>query len=387
MKPAMQRRDFLKLLGAGALVSAAHGVAYAQSPGAYRNLLVLIELKGGNDGLNTVVPYADPAYYGLRPRIAIRREDVAQLDERAGLHPALAPMLALWQARELAVVQGLGYPKPNLSHFRSIEIWDTASASEQYLSEGWLARAFAANPVPRSFAADGVIVGSQELGPLAGGARAIALTNTEQFLRQARLAAPAGQSRNNALGHILKVEADIVQAAGSLNENYAFRTEFQKGGFGDVVRTAAQVIANRAGVAVVRLTLNGFDTHQNQPGPQANLLKQLADGLVTLKTALVELGRWDSTLIATYAEFGRRAAENNSNGTDHGTANAHFVLGGKVKGGLYGQAPRLGRLENGNLGFAVDFRSVYATVLEKWWGVNSSNSLGGRFGTLELLRA
>jgi uncharacterized protein (DUF1501 family) len=224
------------------------------------------------------------------------------------------------------------------------------------------------------------------MGPFAGGARAIALTNTEQFLKQARLAAPAGQSRNSALGHILKVEADIVQAAGSLNENYAFRTEFPKGGFNDVVHTAAQVIANRSGVAVLRLTLGGFDTHQNQPGAQANLLKQLAEGLVTLKTALVELGRWDSTLIATYAEFGRRAGENNSNGTDHGTANAHFVLGGKVRGGLHGQAPQLNRLENGNLAYAVDFRSVYATVLEKWWGVSSAGALGGRFPVIEVLR-
>jgi uncharacterized protein (DUF1501 family) len=384
----MQRRNFLKMMGAGALVGAAPGVAYsqAQNQGAYRNLLVLVELKGGNDGLNTVVPYADPAYYSLRPRIAIKREDVVQLDERTGLHPSLALLLPLWQARELAVVQGLGYPRPNLSHFRSIEIWDTASKSEEYLHDGWLARAFAANPVPKSFAADGVIVGSQEMGPLAGGARAIALTNTEQFLKQARLAAPAGQSRNSALGHILKVEADIVQAAGSLNENYAFRTEFPKGGFNDVVHTAAQVIANRSGVAVVRLTLGGFDTHQNQPGAQANLLKQLAEGLVTLKTALMELGRWDSTLIATYAEFGRRAGENNSNGTDHGTANAHFVLGGKVKGGLHGQAPQLNRLDNGNLAYAVDFRSVYATVLEKWWGVSSAGALGGRFPVIEVLR-
>jgi len=387
MNANLQRRDFLNSLGAVAVAGALPNGVFAQAQAGYRNLLVLIEMKGGNDGLNTVVPYADPAYASLRPRIAIRREDVLQLDERTGLHPALAPLLPLWQARELAVVQGLGYPHPNLSHFRSIEIWDTASKSEESLSEGWLARAFAANPVPKSFAADGVVVGSQEMGPLSGGARAIALTNTEQFLRQARLAAPSSRPRGNALGHILKVEADIVQAAGSLNENVAFRTDFPRGGFNDVVHTAAQVIANRAGAAVVRLTLNGFDTHQNQPGAHANLLKQLADGLVTLKSALVELGRWDSTLIATYAEFGRRAGENNSNGTDHGTANAHFVLGGKVRGGLHGQAPRLDRLENGNLAYAVDFRSVYATVLEKWWGVGSASALGGQFAPLELLRA
>jgi uncharacterized protein (DUF1501 family) len=387
MNPGMQRRKFLRLAGLGAVACLVPAPGFAQGGSAYRNVLVLVELKGGNDGLNTIVPYADPAYYALRPRIAVRRDDVAQLDERSGLHPALAPLMPLWQARELALIQGLGYPRPNLSHFRSIEIWDTASASEQFLEQGWLARAFAANPVPGDFAADGVIVGSQELGPLAGGARAIALANTEQFLRQARLAAPAGRTGSGALAHLLKVEADIAQAAAGLNGHYAFRTEFPKGAFGDAVHTAAQIIANKSGVAVLRLTLNGFDTHQNQPGQQANLLRQLAEGLVALKNALQELKRWDSTLIATYAEFGRRAAENNSNGTDHGTANAHFVLGGRVKGGMYGQPPQLERLDNGNLAYAVDFRSVYATILERWWGADAARALGGRFATLDLIRA
>ena len=145
------------------------------------------------------MPYGDPAYYALRPRIAIKRDDVLQLDGRSGLHPSLAPLMPVWQARELAIVQGVGYPSPNLSHFRSIEIWDTASRSEEYLTDGWLARAFASAPVPKSFAADGVVVGAAELGPLAGGgARAVALANTEQFLRQAKLAQPAQRRAGTA---------------------------------------------------------------------------------------------------------------------------------------------------------------------------------------------
>jgi len=271
----------------------------------------------------------------------------------------------------------VGYPEPNLSHFRSIEIWDTASRSNQYLEQGWLARAFDAHPVPRTFAADGVIVGSSDLGPMTGGARAVSLSNTEQFLKQARLAGPSGSSRNRALDHILKVEGDITQAAGNLNADYAFKTEFPKGEFGNAVKTASQVIASKAGVAVVRVTLNGFDTHQGQPGTQANLLRQFAEGMVALKDALTELNRWNSTLIMTYAEFGRRPKQNLSNGTDHGTANAHFVLGGGVKGGLYGQPPQLTRLDgNGNLPFAVDFRSVYATALERWWGCRVGGCAG-----------
>jgi len=239
----------------------------------YRKLLVLVELKGGNDGLNTLVPYADPAYNALRPKIAIARDAVVQLSDRAGLHPSLAPLVETWKNGRLAVLQGVGYPDPNLSHFRSIEIWDTASKSETYLQEGWLTRAFATRPVPAAFAADGVIIGSSELGPLAGGGtRAIALADTEQFLRRARLAQPGANAGNKALAHILKVEGDIVQAASHLSGRTTFATEFPQGAFGSAIRTACQIIANPSGVAVVRVTLSGFDTHANQPVTQAQLL-------------------------------------------------------------------------------------------------------------------
>jgi len=391
----MNRRDFLRFAAGasvlpGAMLSTA-GVAWATVPAdaRYRDLLVLIELKGGNDGLNTLVPYATPAYYALRPKLAIARDQVIQLSDAAGLHPALEPLLPLWKSRELAGLQGVGYPEPNLSHFRSIEIWDTASKSAEYLQEGWLTRTFAAAPTPADFAADGVIVGSSDLGPLAGaGTRAIALANTEQFLRQARLAIPEGNARNRALQHILKVEADIVQAASRLNADHAFTTEFPQGGFGNAIKTACQVIANRAGVAVVRVTLSGFDTHSGQPGTQARLLGELSGGIVALKSALVELERWNDTLVLTYAEFGRRPKENLSNGSDHGTASVHFALGGRVAGGLYGEQPPLDRLSgDGNTGYAIDFRSVYATVLDRWWGVPSTGPLGGRFAPLPILRA
>ena len=385
----MNRRDFLSTVGAATVASIVPASAFAQRAGAsYNRLLVLVELKGGNDGLNTVVPYADAQYYALRPRLAIPRDQVLQLDAQAGLHPSLEPLMAMWENRELAVVQSVGYPNANLSHFRSIEIWDTASKSSEYLGDGWLARAFAAAPAPRSFAADGVVVGGAEMGPFAGGAtRAIALTDTQQFLRQARLAAPAGQAGNAALQHILRVEHHIVQAAAGLNGNHAFVVEFPRTAFGNAVRTAAQVVASKAGVAAIKVSLNGFDTHSNQPGTQARLLKDLADGLAALRSALVEIGRWDSTLIMTYAEFGRRPRENRSNGTDHGTANAHFLLGGRVKGGLYGPPPALSRLDgSGNLPFAVDFRDVYATVLDRWWGADSAGALKGRFAALDIVR-
>jgi uncharacterized protein (DUF1501 family) len=380
------RRDFLRVAAALPFAGSA-GLALA-ADGKPRRLLILIELKGGNDGLNTVIPYADPAYTRLRPRIAIARDQVVQLDEATGLHPALAPLQPLWAAKELAVVQGLGYPDPNLSHFRSIEIWDTASKAEEYVASGWLARAFSRHPAPADFAADGVVIGNGGMGPLAGpGVRAIALANPEQFLRNARLARGEGESSNPALDHIRRVERDILASAQRLHTGRQFETVFPSGRFGNEVSSAAQLAANEAGIGVVRLTLNGFDTHANQQGVQANLLRQLAEGIVALKGALRELGKWDDTLIATYAEFGRRPRENQSGGTDHGTAAPHFVVGGRVKGGLYGAPPALERLDgNGNLPWGVDFRAYYATFLERWWSLPSTDVLGGKHRPLELLR-
>ncbi|MGF6771391.1 uncharacterized protein (DUF1501 family) [Paraburkholderia sp. GAS199] len=407
----MKRRHFLSIgAAAGATLWLPRAFAAQASMGAggarysgYGNLLILVELKGGNDGLNTVIPFADPAYYQLRKNIGIKREQAIQLDERTALHPSLQALMPLWQSQQLAIVQGVSYAQPNLSHFRSIEIWDTASRSDQYLREGWLSRAFAQTPVPAGFVADGVVIGSAEMGPLANGARAIALVNPAQFVKASRLATPVSlHERNPELAHILDVENDIVKAADRLRPTQVqapLKTAFPGGAFGTSVKTAMQVLAAgdaqgkivpadaTQGVAVIRLTLNGFDTHQNQPGQQAALLRQLAEGLAAMKSALVELGRWDDTLVMTYAEFGRRPRENQSNGTDHGTVAPHFVTGGRVRGGLYGVAPELARLDgNGNLPVGVDFRQLYATVLGPWWGLDSSAILQQRFEPLPLLR-
>lgn len=394
----MNRRKFLQTMGiaGGSLAGILNGVSWAapavtaaNSATPYNNLLILIELKGANDGLNTVIPYANPVYATLRPRLAIARDQVLQLSEREGLHPSLQPLMSLWDKKELAIVQGIGYPNPNLSHFRSIEIWDTASKSEEYLDAGWLARTFANTPAPRAFAADGVVVGSSDMGPLSGqGVRTIALADTAQFLRSAKLAQANSDNRNAALKHILAVEQEIIHAASKLNANFAFKTEFSRTPFGNQVRTASQLVASKAGIATIRLTLGGFDTHANQLGTHANLLKELAEGISTLKSALSELNRWDSTMVMTYAEFGRRPRENQSGGTDHGTANVQFVAGGKIAGGVYGEAPQLTRLDgNGNLPFAVDFRSMYATVIDKWWGGDSAKVLGGKFAAMDWVKA
>ena len=390
----MNRRSFLRSVSALPVLAWPPAWAQPVQQQAAGNLLILIELKGANDGLNTVVPFADPAYAALRPRIGIKREEVLPLSERAGLHPALAPLLPLWQVKQMAVVEGVGYPNANLSHFRSIEIWDTGSNANEFLHEGWLARAFAAHPVPRGYLADGVVLGSSEMGPMAGAPRSVALANPDQFQRQARLIEnKKGDemikkvANSPALKHILKVETNIIEAATNLRSRREFLTVFPLGPFGNQIQIAAQIAANPAGVAAIRLSLGGFDTHQNQPGTHANLMKQLGEGIVALKAALEEIGRWNDSLVMTYSEFGRRPKENQSNGTDHGTAAPQFVFGGAVKGGFYGQAPALARLDgNGNLLHAVDFRDLYATVLERWWRMPAQGVLGGRFTPLDLLR-
>jgi uncharacterized protein (DUF1501 family) len=386
----VQRRDFITLLGSasGAALLAAHapgwaqGVAQAQRSvvGTADRILVLIELKGGNDGLNTVVPYTDPAYAQLRPSIALPAASVLPLDARTGLHPELKALLPLWEQRELAIVQGVGYPQPNLSHFRSIE----------YLDTGWVGRAMRAGLGDRAtYTAEGVRVGATEQGVLAG-ARSVSLNNPESFVQSARFAASREVQGNAALQHLLQVEADVLSAAAGLRgEPFAFQTAFPAGAFGNAVRAAAQVVASqrgKTGVPVITLSLGSFDTHQGQPGTHANLLRQLAEGIAGLKGALTELGAWDRTLVMTFSEFGRRPRQNQSQGTDHGTAAPHFVTGGAVRGGLYGQPPDFSRFDaTQNLIHTTDFRQLYATVAADWWGIAPEPVVRGVFEPIKFL--
>jgi len=389
----IHRRHLLSLAAGTGLPGWAAAATASRPASVADRVLVLVELKGGNDGLNTVVPYADPAYAVLRPTLALKPDDLARLDERVGLHPSLAPLMPLWDRGEVAVLQGLGYPSPNLSHFRSIEIWDSASASDEYLDDGWVARAMAAGLRDRArFTTEGVALGSAGPGALRG-ARAVSIGNVEAFIAQSRLVRSAEGVGSPALAHVLRVEADVLQAAEGLRAQPAtpLATEFPSGAFGQAVRATCRIVAGQAGqggVPVFHLSLGSFDTHQSQAGTHASLLKQLAEGLVALRSGLVEAGAWDRTLVLTYSEFGRRARENQSRGTDHGTAASHFALGGAVKGGLVGTMPELERLDaTQNLVHTSDFRQVYATIARQWWGVPPEKVIRGRFDPLPFLRA
>jgi uncharacterized protein (DUF1501 family) len=234
-----------------------------------------------------------------------------------------------------------------------------------------------------------------DFGPLAG-AKAVSLNDPVAFVNQSRLARAnelAASTQNPALRYLLKIENEISQAADGLKgEKYAFSTVFPQGQFGNGVAATAQIVASQranptGGVPVMCLTLGSFDTHQNQLGTHAGLLRQLAEGMAALKSALTELGAWDRTMVMTFSEFGRRARQNSSGGTDHGTAAPHFIAGGAVRGGLYGQAPDLTRLDgNQNVLYTTDFRQIYTTVAQQWWGVNAESVVRGRFDALKFIR-
>lgn len=391
----MDRRQFLKAACAAPLLMIAPGVlAAAARPGQWDRILVLVELKGGNDGLNTVIPYEDAAYYQARPKLGVAREQALQLGGGGlGLNPAMESLMPLWQEGRVAIALGVGYPNPNRSHFRSIEIWETGSESGEYLQEGWLAHLFALHQPPAEMAADGVVLGRDDAGPLSGRkARVITMENPRQFIQQARqlAAAPGSAAGNPALERLMHVQGDIrhaVQTLGRAAEKpVALKTAFPKTNLGRQLEVAAGLLAAQTPLAVIKVSHTGFDNHANQRAQHDRLLKDLAEAVVAFEGAMREMGLWDRVLLMTYSEFGRRVAENDSAGTDHGTAAPQFLIGGRVKGGLYGAQPSLSQLDGGDLKHTLDFRELYAAVIQKWWGLPDGGLPGGReFRALDCL--
>ncbi|MDP6785775.1 MAG: DUF1501 domain-containing protein [Rhodospirillales bacterium] len=372
----MNRRHFLSL--ATALPMALIPFRSPLGGARWDRTLVLVELFGGNDGLNTVVPYTDPEYHRLRPTLAIGRDRVLPLDERLGFHPSLAPLMGLWRGGELAVALGVGYPDPNLSHFRSIDIWDTASDAAETTRQGWVARLLEESRPTGSFDAAGVVLGRNSLGPLANREPiALSLDDPHRFVAEAgRMEETPGRAVNPALAHVTGVHQRSLLGARALSERnlgaVEAGAEFPLSPFGRRLETVARLLASGLAVPVVKVSLSGFDTHAAQAGVHGRLLRQLADALAAFAAAMKAHGLWERVLVMTYAEFGRRVAENGSLGTDHGTAAPHFLLGGRVRGGLYGAQPPLDDLSDGNLAYRLHFRSLYATAAREWWGVETS---------------
>ncbi len=377
----MNRREFLAYSSMTAAVSAApFGIlmprdAHAADAGWDRTL-ILLELNGGNDGLNTVIPYTDPRYYALRPELAVRKDRVIRLDEKLGFHPRLEPLMGSWRDRELAIVLGVGYPDPNLSHFRGIDIWDSASDSKEVLDDGWVSRLVRESRPPKSYAADGLVMGRNSVGPLMGSAARVVQLPKEpgKLLKQAKRLRTDGMAPpdNPALAHLLKQRRDLRSAADQFVAKRIADTDpgggFPETGLGKQFETAARLIVSGAKVPFIKLSLGQFDTHIEQSELHADLLGEVAGAIAAFAAAMKSTGNWDKVAVMTYAEFGRRPDENNSAGTDHGTSAPHFVVGGKVRGGFFGEQPPLDDLDNKNLKHRVHFRSMYASGAREWWG-------------------
>ncbi|MGF1592632.1 MAG: DUF1501 domain-containing protein [Kiloniellaceae bacterium] len=395
--PLLTRR---RLLQTAAALPLAAGLPGRLAPAAEPpRVLVLVELNGGNDGLNTVVPYADPAYARARPTLSVPRDRVLQLDERLGLHPALAPLMPAWQAGDMALALGVGYRRPNRSHFRSIEIWNSASAADEVLQHGWLHRVLAetgiaATAPPPGFAAQGIVLGGPP-GPLAGGALPTVTLRDPRQLHEAAArpddgAADGGAAAGNpSLAHILATRRQLRGAAAEIDRRLAatpaLATPFPNTDLGGQLRQAARLIAAGTGASLFKLQHGGYDTHAGQAGRHAALLAELGEGLAAFRDAMIEAGCWRRCLVMTYAEFGRRVAENASGGTDHGSAAPQILLGGRLRGGLLGSQPPLDDLEDGDLRPLLDFRRLYAAVSQDWLGLPPAPGSLGRQLPLPLI--
>ena len=361
------------------------------------NVLLVVQMGGGNDGLNTVVPYSDDAYYRARPGIGIPATAVLKIDDRIGVHPALAPLLELYKEGRVALVQGVGYPNPDRSHFRATEIWETA-APDRPVQTGWLGRYLdrstpAATRPANLFKA--VALGdslptalvSQHTDVAAIGALAAFQFNTGKDIVTKTTAgalfdgARSGQSPYLAL--IQETSRSAFHGGDALRAKigaYKQAATYPANPFANQLALAAQIIGSNTGTKIIFVSIGSFDTHAGQRNQQDRLLGYLASGLAAFYADLSAHNLAGKVLTMTFSEFGRRVAQNASAGTDHGTAMPLFIIGGGTKGGIYGQHPSLTDLDRGDLKYSIDFRSVYATVLERWLGRSPGDVIQGEFG-------
>jgi uncharacterized protein (DUF1501 family) len=387
-------------------------------------ILVILQMAGGNDGLNTVVPASNDYYHRARPRIGLAESKVLRLDNEVGLHPALTGFKELYDAGRLGIVQGVGYPNPNRSHFRSTEIWQTASDSARFERYGWLGRYFdnacsgcdptigisIGRQMPQAFAAQhptGIsLENPQNYRFMAEGqTRPGEMSSTEESFR--KLNQPEAESGENSGGTISAISGPVRHAGSVLD--FLERTALDAQVSSDEIRGIASRVSNLAAypgsqlgnslklvakliggglpTRIFYVSQGGYDTHTNQVNAQERLLKDLGDSVRAFVDDLKAQGNLPRVLVMTFSEFGRRVAENANGGTDHGAAAPMFVVGDKVKAGLLGQYPSLAPADlfQGDLKYNVDFRSVYAGVLERWLRTRSEPVLGQQFQPLPVV--
>jgi uncharacterized protein (DUF1501 family) len=360
-------------------------------------ILVVVQLTGGNDGINTVIPYSDSNYLANRPNIGVQDSQVLHLTDSIGLNPSMTGMKELWDNKQLAIVQGVGYPNPIRSHFRSMEIWQTA-APETMASEGWIGRYLDAIREGRASALTGINIGDEADPALASAHAAVPTiqglanfgvvypTTPDGDARTAVLRQLQTADSNTPYGAFLRQTGDELYASADkiriASSAYKSGVTYGTDSFGKGMQEIATLISANMGTKVFYISFNGFDTHTNQVRRQPALLAQLSDGLNSFMKDMAGMGKQDKVMVMCFSEFGRRVHENAGGGTDHGTASEMFIVGSGVQSGLFGTYPSLTDLDQGDLKFGTDFRSVYATVLDKWMGADSERVLGQKFDNL-----
>jgi uncharacterized protein (DUF1501 family) len=396
------RRDVLRGAAAGAAGFlgaglAAHPVlASARRRDDAESVLVLVQLGGGNDGLSMLVPYADDAYARSRAATRIESERVLRLDDRAGLHPNLPGLKARFDAGELAVVPGCGYPRPNRSHFKSMEIWQAADHRGRAAGAGWIGRlcdvAFRESHPARLVHVGGTTPFS--LYSARHGTASFVVpegyrwVENEDSLASYDDAVGGASTKNDRLAFLRGVLTDARESSRAVRAaaaSYRPTVRYPEDAFAYDLRAAAAVIHGGLGTRVVSTTLTGFDTHSGQRATHDELMRRLDIGLSAFLADLSSSSIGKNTVVLAFSEFGRRVAENGSRGTDHGTAGPMLVAGARVKGGLHGKHPSLTELDAGDLVHTTDFRSVYGAAIEGCFGVRASDVLGAEYPRLALL--
>ena len=404
----ISRRNFLKtsavlvpalatmpLVFRRAVASSALESPVRQSPTANRTLII-VQMAGGNDGLNTIIPYTDGHYYDLRGGVSIHETDVLPIDDEVGFHPSLAEFKEFWDSGTLAVVEGVGYPDQSYSHFESMHIWQTADRDGK-LGDGWLGRYFETLDNSQAKAFHGMAVGkvlppecstphlpipvveSVSLYQLQSDrANAAIMEDRTRALLKLYSSSPMQTPYAVLLDNTVQTAVSTSQAVQDANQRYRSSVVYPDTSFGKGLKLLAEAIVGGLGIKVGHITIGGFDTHATQLKEQAALLQTFSQGIHAFNQDLKDHERDQDVVIMTWSEFGRRARSNASGGTDHGSAGAQFIFGTPVTGGFYGERPDLGYLYDDNLFFTTDYRRVYATVLEQWLGVPAEAILGDK---------
>jgi uncharacterized protein (DUF1501 family) len=397
----IRRKEFLQL---GSLATASLFVPKflkaMEQPGWVppgNKIVVILQLSGGNDGLNTVIPVRNDIYYKSRPVLGIARDKALSLTDEASLHPALTHFKSLYDQGQLAVLNNVGYPNPDRSHFRSMDIWHTASRSDQYWQSGWLGRYLDAqccgtDALTKAIELDDVLSLSMKGDQLKGMAfqdpRRLYGTANEQFFRSLN-AGPVPEHAEAPVDYLYKTLAETLSSADHIFKQSRLRpsrSTYPNTELGRSFQTIASLAFSEIQTKVYYVSLGSFDTHVRQQAQQERLFKEMNDAVQAFTDDLKKQGRFNDLLLFTFSEFGRRVNQNASGGTDHGTANNMFLIGGGLKrAGLLNELPDLTDLNEGDLKHNIDFQRVYATVLRKWLQVDDRAILKGDYTPLDFI--